>query len=120
MPAPTVAPGLEPPWWLQEAPPDPQRPALEGEAETDVAVVGGGFTGLWTALALRERDPSARVTLLEAAFCGAGPSGRNGGFMHGYWTDLADLRRLLGGERTARPRRARAPVLPALPPVFAR
>lgn len=111
---PTVAPGLEPPWWLQEAPPDPERPPLEGEAETDVAVVGGGFTGLWTALALRERDPALRVTLLEAAFCGAGPSGRNGGFMHGYWTDLADLRRLLGGTRALELAHAGARIVPAV------
>ena len=48
-PAPTVEPGLADPWWLQEAPPDPEQPALDGDTTADVAIVGGGFTGLWTA-----------------------------------------------------------------------
>jgi glycine/D-amino acid oxidase-like deaminating enzyme len=56
-----------------------------------VAVVGGGYTGLWTALAVLEREPSARVVVLEAETCGAGPSGRNGGFCHGYWSHFASL-----------------------------
>jgi glycine/D-amino acid oxidase-like deaminating enzyme len=59
---------------------------LTGPLEVDVAVVGGGYTGLWTALALREREPDARVALLEARRVGDGPSGRNGGFLHGYWS----------------------------------
>jgi glycine/D-amino acid oxidase-like deaminating enzyme len=94
---PSVAPRL-PPWWLEEAPPDPEAPPLEGEVTADVAVVGGGYTGLWTALAVRERDPSARVVVLEAAFSGSGPSGRNGGFLHGYWSALDRLRGMLGAE----------------------
>src|SRR5439155_4257160 len=57
---------------------------------------GGGFTGLWTALALREREPSARVIVLEADRCGAGPSGRNGGFVHGYWAGVAGARAVVG------------------------
>src|SRR5206468_606371 len=62
----------------------------------DVAIVGGGYTGLWTALAVRELEPSARVAVLEAALCGEGPSGRNGGFLHGYWSSLAQARRVFG------------------------
>jgi glycine/D-amino acid oxidase-like deaminating enzyme len=58
--------------------------------------VGGGYTGLWTALALREREPDLRVALLEAREVGDGPSGRNGGFLHGYWSSLPTLRRVLG------------------------
>src|SRR4051812_3570378 len=49
------------PWWLDEAPPDEPAPPLAGEAEADVCVVGAGYTGLWTALTLRRRDPSLRV-----------------------------------------------------------
>jgi len=92
---PTVAPQL-PPWWLDEAGSDESRPALAGEVQADVCIVGGGYTGLWTALALKEREPSLRVVVLEAETCGAGPSGRNGGFLHGYWASLATLLPLLG------------------------
>jgi glycine/D-amino acid oxidase-like deaminating enzyme len=90
-------------WWLEQAlaaeGDPPPAPALSGHSTADVAIVGGGYTGLWTALALRERAPELRVTLLEAEICGAGPSGRNGGFVHGYWTSLASILPLLGEER---------------------
>jgi glycine/D-amino acid oxidase-like deaminating enzyme len=89
-----IAPGR--PWWLDEAPPVEPQPALEGEIDVDVAIVGGGYTGLWTALAVGELEPSARVAVLEAALCGEGPSGRNGGFLHGYWSSLARARRVFG------------------------
>ena len=60
MAAPSVAPGLAPPWWLEEAlaaeREAPEAPPPEGRVEVDVAIVGGGYTGLWTALALRERN----------------------------------------------------------------
>ena len=90
----TVQPGV--PWWLDEAPAVDPQPALGGDVEADVAIVGGGYTGLWTALAVRKREPSARVVVLEAELCGEGPSGRNGGFLHGYWSPLARLRRVFG------------------------
>ena len=67
------------PWWLEEAPPDPEEPALTGDAEADVVIVGGGYTGLWTALTLKQRDPALRFVVLEAERVGLGPSGRNGG-----------------------------------------
>jgi glycine/D-amino acid oxidase-like deaminating enzyme len=94
----TVAPAL-PAWWLEQAlavEDSRSAPPLAGDLDVDVAIVGGGYTGLWTALALRERAPELRVALLEAEICGAGPSGRNGGFIHGYWASLASLRGLLG------------------------
>lgn len=83
------------PWWLEEAlgaegNPDAASP-LVGRAECDVLVVGGGYTGLWTALSLKQRDPSLSIVLLESAIIGAGPSGRNGGFVHGYWEQLPGL-----------------------------
>jgi glycine/D-amino acid oxidase-like deaminating enzyme len=56
------------------------RPALPGRVEADVAVVGAGFTGLWTAYYLLAADPSLRVVVLEAETAGFGASGRNGGW----------------------------------------
>jgi glycine/D-amino acid oxidase-like deaminating enzyme len=109
----TVAPRL-PPWWWDEAGSDEPAPALEGDAAADVCVVGGGYTGLWTALGVKEREPSARVVLLEAATCGSGPSGRNGGFVHGYWASLADLVPLLGRESALELARAGERIIPAV------
>jgi len=70
-------------YWLREpAPPGIADPPLgPGERlDVDVAIVGGGFTGLWTAIALTDTDPTLRVVVLEAATVAYGASGRNGGF----------------------------------------
>lgn len=68
-------------YWLDR----PNRPAprepLIGEHEADLVVVGGGFTGLWTAIEAKERHPEWRVLLLEGGRIASGGSGRNGGFM---------------------------------------
>jgi glycine/D-amino acid oxidase-like deaminating enzyme len=103
-----------PPWWLEEAGADEAAPPLEGDLQADVCIVGGGFTGLWTALALREREPSARVVVLEADRCGAGPSGRNGGFVHGYWAGLAGARAVVGNEGALALARAGERIIPAV------
>jgi glycine/D-amino acid oxidase-like deaminating enzyme len=79
-----------------------------------VVVVGGGYTGLWTALALRERMPDARVVLLEAEICGHGPSGRNGGFLNGWWAVLGELRRLVGPEGALAVAEAGARIVPGV------
>jgi glycine/D-amino acid oxidase-like deaminating enzyme len=79
-----------------------------------VCIVGGGYTGLWTALALKEREPSAHVVVVEAATCGSGPSGRNGGFVHGYWASLAELVPLLGRESALQLARAGEQIVPAV------
>ncbi len=86
------------PWWLDEAPPDPESEPLAGDADADVAIVGAGYTGLWTALELKRRAPELRVTVLEAGHVGCGPSGRNGGFLETYWCALPRLRSRLGDE----------------------
>ena len=74
------------------------RAALEGDTDTDVAIVGGGFTGLWTAYYLRRLDPTLRVAVIEREVCGFGASGRNGGWAVGElaagiekYAALADL-----------------------------
>jgi glycine/D-amino acid oxidase-like deaminating enzyme len=59
------------------------RPALDADAAVDVAVVGGGYTGLWTAHALLAADPTLRVLVIERDVVGAGASGRNGGWCDG-------------------------------------
>jgi glycine/D-amino acid oxidase-like deaminating enzyme len=102
------------PWWLDEAPLVEPEPALEGDVEADIAIVGGGYTGLWTALAVREREPSARVVVLEAELCGEGPSGRNGGFLHGYWSPLARLRGVFGDDGALATARAGEAIIPGV------
>lgn len=70
--------------WLDTVPGDlTPRPALGADGDADVVIVGGGFTGLWTAYYLTERDPSLRIVLLEREICGFGASGRNGGWCVG-------------------------------------
>lgn len=70
--------------WLAgiESPLTP-RPSLPGDASYDVAVVGAGFTGLWTAYYLKAHQPDLRVVVLEREIAGFGPSGRNGGWVSG-------------------------------------
>ncbi|MFL5923382.1 MAG: NAD(P)/FAD-dependent oxidoreductase [Gaiellaceae bacterium] len=95
-----MAAHLGPVWWQEEAVAagfgGAPAPPLAGDAEADVAIVGGGYTGLWTALALKGREPGLDVVVLEAEECGRGPSGRNGGFVHGYWSHLPRLRERFG------------------------
>jgi glycine/D-amino acid oxidase-like deaminating enzyme len=83
-------------WWLEEALAreefaGPQTPPLDRDATADVVILGGGYTGMWTAWFLKEREPDLDVVLLEADVCGGGPSGRNGGFCDGWWGHLRDL-----------------------------
>ena len=68
------------PLWLDTPARPAPRPALDGDTETDLVVIGGGFTGLWTALRAKERDPDRRVLLLEAGRLADQATGRNGGF----------------------------------------
>lgn len=83
-------------WWLEEAGEvTPTRP-LDGDATADVVIVGGGYLGLWTAWHLLELEPELDVVVLEAAVCGHGPSGRNGGFCETLWPDCSTLRERAG------------------------
>src|SRR5690554_3932824 len=67
-------------WWQQLGVPAP-RPALPGDLDVDVAIVGAGYTGLWTAYYLKKHQPDLRVAVLEQRFAGFGASGRNGGWL---------------------------------------
>lgn len=72
------------PLWIDRLePPIAPRPAVDGDLDVDVAIVGGGFSGLWTAYYLRQLEPSLRVAVLERHYCGFGASGRNGGWAVG-------------------------------------
>ena len=91
--------------WLQEA------LAAEdgvGSAElveatrADVCIVGGGYTGLWTALRIAELEPGASIVLVEADICGGGPSGRNGGFALSWWPKVETLIMRVGEEEAFR------------------
>jgi glycine/D-amino acid oxidase-like deaminating enzyme len=83
-------------WWLEEAGEVvPTRP-LAGDATADVVVVGGGYLGLWTTWHLLDLEPELDVLVLEAAICGHGPSGRNGGFCETLWGDVGTLRARAG------------------------
>jgi glycine/D-amino acid oxidase-like deaminating enzyme len=70
-----------PSFWLGQLAPVVARPSLDRDLEVDVAIVGGGLTGLWCARYLHERDPSLSVVVLERSVCGFGASGRNGGWV---------------------------------------
>jgi glycine/D-amino acid oxidase-like deaminating enzyme len=90
--------------WHETAPTtwDP-RPALPGDRDVDVAIVGGGLTGLWTAHYLAEADPSLRIAVLESEVAGFGASGRNGGWCSALFPASHDsLAALAGGGASGR------------------
>ncbi|MGO1543236.1 MAG: NAD(P)/FAD-dependent oxidoreductase [Gulosibacter sp.] len=67
-------------WWTQIGIPSPRRP-LDEDINVDIAIVGGGYTGMWTAYYLKKARPELSIAILEARFCGFGASGRNGGWL---------------------------------------
>jgi glycine/D-amino acid oxidase-like deaminating enzyme len=104
-------------FWLDHPAEPVRRARLEGYRSADVVIIGAGFTGLWTAIELLERDPALRVVICEADVVGYGASGRNGGFLdpsltHGLLNGLrhfpAEIERLeeLSRENYARMRTA--------------
>ncbi len=87
-------------FWLETAGDDlTPRPALEGSTEVDVAILGAGFTGLWTAYYLLRQQPSLKVAIVEREIAGFGASGRNGGWCTpGFPLSLGMLRKRYGTE----------------------
>ena len=76
-------------WWRSVGGPAGVRAPLTGPAEADVAIVGAGYTGLWTAYYLARAQPSLRIVVLEREIAGFGASGRNAGWVSGFFTGPA-------------------------------
>jgi len=79
-------------FWLQQIA-DELEPAeaLNRDIDADVAIIGGGYVGLWTALQILEKSPESNVVILEKDICGGGASGRNGGFVMSWWPKVNSL-----------------------------
>lgn len=105
-----LTPGKQRSWWLRDAlaleKSHVECPPLKQDVRADVVIVGGGFTGLWTAYHLRQRNPNLGIVVLEQDICGGGPSGRNGGFASGWWDELHGLVKLYGAEGAVKACRA--------------
>jgi glycine/D-amino acid oxidase-like deaminating enzyme len=81
-----IADAYSHPYWYDDVDQPESNPMLVRTERCDLCVVGGGYTGLWTAIIAKERDPSRDVVLLEAGAVGSAASGRNGGFMESSLT----------------------------------
>ena len=93
--------------WLQEAlhaEDGVESQELLEATRADVCIVGGGYTGLWTALRIKELEPDADVVVIEQDICGGGPSGRNGGFALTWWSKIQTLIKRVGGRGGRSPR----------------
>jgi glycine/D-amino acid oxidase-like deaminating enzyme len=78
-------------FWLDTVPDDlTPRPALESDIDADVAIIGAGYTGLWTAYYLVTADPTLRIAIVESEIAGFGASGRNGGWASALFSAGAD------------------------------
>ncbi len=91
-------------FWLEQAlagSADDLNP-LRGTVTSDVAIVGGGFVGLWTALMIKRLDPAVDVCIIEADVCGGGASGRCGGLVMTWWPKIASLTTLFGADEALR------------------
>jgi putative aminophosphonate oxidoreductase len=86
------------PFWLEQAliRDGDLAPALQGAQTADVCIVGGGYTGLWTAIQTKQKNPELDIAILESDLCGAGASGRNGGCLLTWSAKFFTLRRLFG------------------------
>ena len=100
--SPSIAAPRDRSFWLQDVAATAATESLHGSERADVAVVGGGYTGLWTALRLRELAPELRVIVLEADICGSGASGRNGGQVHSWFAEIDRISAVTGVEEAIR------------------
>ena len=84
-------------WWRSLGGPPAPRAPLPGPAEADVAIVGAGYTGLWTAYYLKRAQPSLQIVVLERELAGFGASARNGGWVSGFFSGPARVYERRGG-----------------------
>lgn len=94
-----------PSFWFKQAlerehPLDTQ--SLSQDITVDVAIVGGGYTGLWTAIMLKEQQPELEITVIDKGLCGSGASGANGGCMLTWSTKYPTMKRLFGEDEAKR------------------
>src|SRR5919106_2279036 len=90
-------------FWLENSGDDlTPRPPLDGSITVDVAILGAGFTGLWTAYHLLQREPSLKVVVVEKEIAGFGASGRNGGWCFSGFPVLPKQLTRQFGRETAR------------------
>ncbi len=72
-------------FWLDSVPGSlAPRPGLAGNIDADIAIIGAGYTGLWTAYYLKKIDPALKIVIVESQIAGFGASGRNGGWCAAY------------------------------------
>ncbi|MFW2012501.1 NAD(P)/FAD-dependent oxidoreductase [Acinetobacter bereziniae] len=71
-------------------------PTLQGTVEADVCIIGGGYLGLWSAIRLKKANPKMNIVIIEQDRCGAGASGRYGGFVNNWWTKYLSLVEICG------------------------
>jgi glycine/D-amino acid oxidase-like deaminating enzyme len=83
----SILPGVSKSWWHASLPDTERVPraSLPADIDVDVAIVGAGYTGLWTAYALKRADPSLRIVVCEREIAGFGASGRNGGWCSSFF-----------------------------------
>jgi len=90
-------------FWMQELTEGltPTEP-LNNDIDVDIAIIGGGYVGLWTALQIIEKSPKSKVVVLEKDICGSGASGRNGGFVMSWWPKINSLISCCGQDEAIR------------------
>lgn len=90
-------PALRRSFWMIDAETTiPTEPPLTEDIDVDIAIMGGGFVGLWTAIFAKQKKPESRIAVFERDMCGGGASGRNGGLVMSWWSELEGLIELFG------------------------
>jgi glycine/D-amino acid oxidase-like deaminating enzyme len=91
-------------YWFKEAIAAAGQLTIEqpaGRSTADICILGGGYLGLWTAIRLKQADPTLNIVIAEKNLCGSGASGRNGGFVTSYWVQYFSLLGLTGADGAA-------------------